>query len=367
MATKDPISVWSSSSDGNPESPTFYLLSNPSDYFRDDDLDNFFRDDTVHDHEHGLLIACSDIEWTRNDDKLFESAIAELGSDTPSLFAAIAARVPGKTVEEIEKHYILLVEDLETIESGCFPVPEYDDDDDDDDIESVKNGTDEDDDDGDGEGDPEGSKRKNKRRRKGKVAGEFRRRGTPWTDEEHSKYGRGDWRSISRNYVITKTPTQVASHAQKYFLRMETNAANSDKRRRPSQLDQTLPNLPNHGNAMTMMDHLQNLAMAQNNNYRPIMAAPSNPLVPQVPPPIYTSFTNNYDFVGANNRSVQNQYGGAFSSVPSPRMPVYPTAPVSTMNLPSSSSLYDYNFHYGASSSSVNPGPSQAGLGHPSF
>lgn len=33
------------------------------------------------------------------------------------------------------------------------------------------------------------------------------------------RYGKGDWRSISRNVIITKTPTQVASHAQKYFLR----------------------------------------------------------------------------------------------------------------------------------------------------
>ncbi|KAK9129192.1 hypothetical protein Sjap_009679 [Stephania japonica] len=97
MAAEDPIFVWSSSSsDGNPESPTFYLLSNPSDYFRDDDLDNFFQNDAGHDHKHGLLTACSD-QWTRNDNKLFESAIAELGSDTPNLFAAIAAKVPGKT------------------------------------------------------------------------------------------------------------------------------------------------------------------------------------------------------------------------------------------------------------------------------
>ena len=33
------------------------------------------------------------------------------------------------------------------------------------------------------------------------------------------KYGKGDWRNISRNFVITRTPTQVASHAQKYFIR----------------------------------------------------------------------------------------------------------------------------------------------------
>lgn len=43
------------------------------------------------------------------------------------------------------------------------------------------------------------------------------------------KYGKGDWRSISRNFVTTRTPTQVASHAQKYFVRQLTGG--KDKRR----------------------------------------------------------------------------------------------------------------------------------------
>jgi hypothetical protein len=37
-----------------------------------------------------------------------------------------------------------------------------------------------------------------------------------------NKYGRGDRRNISRNYVTSRTPTQVASHAQKYFIRLTT-------------------------------------------------------------------------------------------------------------------------------------------------
>lgn len=35
------------------------------------------------------------------------------------------------------------------------------------------------------------------------------------------KYGKGDWKSISRYVVLTRNPTQVASHAQKYFERQE--------------------------------------------------------------------------------------------------------------------------------------------------
>ncbi|PHT72555.1 hypothetical protein T459_23340 [Capsicum annuum] len=31
------------------------------------------------------------------------------------------------------------------------------------------------------------------------------------------KYGKGDWRNISKKMVISRTPTQVASHAQKYY------------------------------------------------------------------------------------------------------------------------------------------------------
>lgn len=58
------------------------------------------------------------------------------------------------------------------------------------------------------------------------------------------KHGKGDWRNISRNFVISKTPTQVASHAQKYFLRQTSGG--KDKRR-PSIHDITTANLSENG------------------------------------------------------------------------------------------------------------------------
>ncbi|MED6162867.1 hypothetical protein PIB30_074496 [Stylosanthes scabra] len=64
-----------------------------------------------------------------------------------------------------------------------------------------------------------------------------RKKGLTWTEEEHRRFligleklGKGDWRGISRSFVRTRTPTQVASHAQKHFLRL----ANNNKRPPPT-------------------------------------------------------------------------------------------------------------------------------------
>ncbi|CAI8594630.1 unnamed protein product [Vicia faba] len=73
------------------------------------------------------------------------------------------------------------------------------------------------------------------------VRTQERKKGVPWTEEEHIKFlvgleklGKGDWRGISRSYVTTRTPTQVASHAQKYFIRLSTL---NKKKRRSSLFD----------------------------------------------------------------------------------------------------------------------------------
>ncbi|KAK9054729.1 hypothetical protein SSX86_025808 [Deinandra increscens subsp. villosa] len=71
-----------------------------------------------------------------------------------------------------------------------------------------------------------------------------RKKGTPWTEEEHrlfllglQKLGKGDWRGIARTYVLSRTPTQVASHAQKYFIRQ----CSATRRKRRSSLFDMAP------------------------------------------------------------------------------------------------------------------------------
>lgn len=168
--------------------------------------------------------------WSKEEDKAFENALGTHPEDSSDRWEKIALAVPGKTIEEIKRHYDLLVEDINGIESGRVPLPSY--------VSSSE---------GSGDHAAEGGTG-----RKGTNFGHYqgdsnhggkasrsdqeRRKGIAWTEDEHrlfllglDKYGKGDWRSISRNFVVSRTPTQVASHAQKYFIRL--NSMNKDRRR----------------------------------------------------------------------------------------------------------------------------------------
>ncbi|KAL2898764.1 Transcription factor DIVARICATA [Bienertia sinuspersici] len=181
-------------------------------------------------------------KWTQAENKVFENALAVYDKDTPDRWQKVAAMLPGKTVGDVIKQYKELEDDINNIDAGLVPIPgydttsaftlewvnhhgyEYD---------AYKHAF------SPGKRGPPGARGPDQERKKG----------VPWTEEEHKlflmglkKYGKGDWRNISRNFVVTRTPTQVASHAQKYFIRQLSGG--KDKRR-ASIHDITTVNLEN--------------------------------------------------------------------------------------------------------------------------
>ncbi|XP_027330932.1 transcription factor DIVARICATA-like [Abrus precatorius] len=163
-------------------------------------------------------------KWTHEENKLFENALAVHDKDTPDRWHKVAEMIPGKTEVDVIRQYKKLEVDVSNIEAGLIPVPGY--------STATSPFT------LDWVNTPgyDGFKGSGKRSSSVRPPEQERKKGVPWTEEEHKlfllglkKYGKGDWRNISRNFVITRTPTQVASHAQKYFIRQLSGG--KDKRR----------------------------------------------------------------------------------------------------------------------------------------
>lgn len=62
--------------------------------------------------------------WTVSQNKRFEEALAIYDKDTPDRWEKVA-RAVGKSVEEVKRHYQILLEDVHKIESGLVPFPKY--------------------------------------------------------------------------------------------------------------------------------------------------------------------------------------------------------------------------------------------------
>ena len=152
-----------------------------------------------------------------DEDSVFETSLVQFW-ELPNRFEKVASLLSRKDISAVQRHFSALEEDVRNIEIGRVQLPPY----------------------------PVAGEALSVSQLQKKVKSQDtdRRKGIPWTEEEHrlflmglAKYGKGDWRSISRNFVITRTPTQVASHAQKYFIRL--NSQNKKDKRRASIHDIT--------------------------------------------------------------------------------------------------------------------------------
>lgn len=115
-------------------------------------------------------------KWTREEDDAFETALAdalpwkseEEDEGDMRRWEELVGKVGTKTIEEIRKHYEMLVDDISAIEAGKVEVPNYVGEEEE--MEKEKGGESV-----DGGGGKSGLSK----------AEQERRKGIPWTEEEH--------------------------------------------------------------------------------------------------------------------------------------------------------------------------------------
>ncbi|KAK6154492.1 hypothetical protein DH2020_008740 [Rehmannia glutinosa] len=166
--------------------------------------------------------------WTWEENKQFEDGLVEFPGGCPNRWERISARLGTKSAAEVEQHFAVLLDDVAAIEAGLIDLPEY----------SGKDGF------------RSSEPQKNPKIEKKQTGVLQRKAARPWTEDEHSmtfhfmlplhviqvistwtgKIWERRLEEHSRYMVLTRSPAQVASHAQKYYERLEKEEPNKKRR-----------------------------------------------------------------------------------------------------------------------------------------
>lgn len=80
---------------------------------------------SYHSSTNWLIEESKSAKWTPAENKIFENALAVYDKDTPDRWHRVAAMLPGKTVGDVIKQYRELEVDVSNIEAGLIPIPGY--------------------------------------------------------------------------------------------------------------------------------------------------------------------------------------------------------------------------------------------------
>lgn len=99
-------------------------------------------------------------------------------------------------------------------------------------------------------------------------------------------YGKGNWKKISKNYVPIRSPSQVTSHAQKYFLQLKNSgvkqgsgSSSKNKENSTSTAKDALMATTQSSQLFLPSSTSQETSMVMNIAPFPLLTFPNGPLV----------------------------------------------------------------------------------------